>query len=265
MPRRFCVVLILLGVEMANRKVPFAILCCFLIAFILQGILKLCGVFVFEKALDWEIFEIIDNSMWLSIIYYSIIIFIAMYCLSFTLSVRPYSKCWYHYVILVVFAFGITTLKYLTGNASTTTGTARIDILYDIILYIFVPLLIYFTTPKRYRLFENMSLRNVVLIIAFQIMLYFIYLGLNYWSVILTSVIPSTQYIVYSASMLLIQLEVYIGLVAIMLSANICLNIFVKEYNMLKPVNIASDEAKKKEIERIKAEKASKKSNKDDK
>ena len=45
-----------------NSKVPIAILSCFLIAFILQGILKISGVFIFEKALDWEIFKIIDNS-----------------------------------------------------------------------------------------------------------------------------------------------------------------------------------------------------------
>ena len=47
-----------------NNKVPIAILSCFLIAFILQGVLKISGILVFEKALNWEIFDIIDTHKW---------------------------------------------------------------------------------------------------------------------------------------------------------------------------------------------------------
>lgn len=72
-----------------NNKVPIAVLSCFLIAFIIQGILKLCGIFVFEKALDLDIFKLIDNNLWLQIIYYSLIVFATMYCLSFSLTSRP--------------------------------------------------------------------------------------------------------------------------------------------------------------------------------
>jgi hypothetical protein len=69
--------------EKDNKKVPIAILSCFLIAFILQGILKISGLFVFEKALNLEIFNIIDNSILFQIFYYSLLSFISIYCLSF--------------------------------------------------------------------------------------------------------------------------------------------------------------------------------------
>ena len=59
---------------MLNKKVPLAILCCFLIAFLIQGILKLSGVFIFEKVLDWDIFSIIDSNLWLNILFNSIIL-----------------------------------------------------------------------------------------------------------------------------------------------------------------------------------------------
>ena len=84
---------------MKNHKVPSAILSCFLIAFIIQGVLKLSGIFVFDKALDWDIFKIIDNNKFLYVVYYSILIFIVEYCLSFALTTKCYSKKWYHTVI----------------------------------------------------------------------------------------------------------------------------------------------------------------------
>ena len=238
-----------------NNKVPFAILSCFTIAFVLQGILKLCGVFVFEKALNWDIFGIIDSTMWLAIIYYSIFVFITMYCLSFSFRRRAYSNKWYHYVILVVFAFGTTALKFLTNTAFTTTGTTAIDILYDLLLYIAVPLLIYFTSAKEDRLFKDNSLKNVVSIIVLQIFFYFLYLGLNYWSGLLSTIPPVAQNVVYAASALLLQIEVYIGLVALMLSINIFIKTQLKEDNMYKPINIASDAAKIAELKRVEKKK----------
>lgn len=241
-----------------NSKVPFAILSCFTIAFILQGVLKLCGVFIFEKALNWEIFALIDNNKFLSIIYYSILVLIAMYCLSFTLNRKPYSRKWYHYVILIFFAFGSTTLKFYTNTAMTTESSIVIDMLYDVVLYIIVPLIIHFTSGKETRLFKQYTVTKVVLIIMVQILLYFLYLGLNYWSAFISSIIPSLQYVAYASSALLIQLEVYIGVFNLMLTMNMLIQNFVKEEDMIKPINIATDEAKEKELKKVKEQKAKK-------
>lgn len=207
------------------RRVPAAILCCFAIAFVLQGVLKLSGVFIFEKALDWEIFKIIDNHLWLTIIYYSTIVFTTMYCLSFTLRRHAFSKYWWHYVIMLVVSFGTITIEYLIGTVMNT----RLSIIFDILFYIITPLIIYFTTPKKDRLFNKHTVTNVTIIIMAQILLYFLYLGLNYWSVVLNSIIPATQYTMSASVVLLVQLEVYIGLVSLMLSINIFINKFIKE------------------------------------
>ena len=236
--------------ETKNSKVPFAILSCFTIAFILQGVLKLCGVFIFEKALNWEIFTIIDNSKILSTIYFSIYIFITIYCLSFVLTSNPYSKKWYHYVIFVVASFGSATLK-IYANAMLTN--VAVDILFDLALYVGIPLLTYFTTPRKDRLFNKNTLRNILLVITMQILLYFLYLGLNYWSTILNTIIPSTQYLASASSAILVQLEVYIGLVSLMLTMNMLIRNFIKEGNMWEPINIATEEAKEKELAKRKA------------
>lgn len=241
-----------------NKKVPMAMLCCFSIAFIIQGILKLCGIFVFEKCLNWQIFEIIDSNQILMIIFYSLCVLMGMYCLSFAFTKHAYSKQWYHYIILLVFAFGITTLKFFTGSATTIETTVVVDILYDILLYMVVPLIIHFTTPRKNRIFEKYNITKVILIIMLQILLYFLYLGLNFWSDILNSIIPSTQHFFYASSTFLIQLEVYIGLVALMFSMNVFIQNFIKEGSMNKPINIASDKAKEEELKRVKERKETK-------
>lgn len=228
-----------------NRKVPVALLSCFSIAFIVQGVLKMCGVFVFEKCLNWKIFEIIDSTQVSMIIYYSILLFITMYCLTFTFTRHAYSNKWYHYVILFVFSFGVMTLKFLTGSATSIGTTIIIDILYDLLVYVCVPLLIQFTMKKQDRVFEKYSVTSVVFSIMLQIMLYFLYLGLNFWSDLLNSTIPATQTFFYASSTFLIQLEVYIGLFALMFSMNAFIQNFIKgEDKMNKPLNIASDKAK---------------------
>lgn len=240
-----------------NKKVPFAILSCFTIAFAIQAILKLCKVFVFEKALNWEIFAIIDNSKALSIIYYSCLVLSAMYCLSFAMTGRWYSKKWYHYVIMIVSAFGITTIKFLTGSALTTESSVAMDILYDVLLYVVVPIIIQFTTEKENRIFDKLNWTSAIMVSMIQILLYFLYLGLNYWSGILNSIIPQAQYVVYSSSMILLQSEVYIGLGSLMMTMNMLVQKFIeKEENMFKPVNIATEQAKVKELKRVKEIKA---------
>lgn len=204
---------------MSNRKVPTAILCCFLIAYIIQGILKLSGIFIFEKALDWDIFAIIDENIWLNILFNSIINIIAVYCLSFCLTTRPYSNKWYHYAIIIVSSVSMITLKLLV------VIPIQFQFLIDVYLYIIVPLVINLTTNKKYKVIN----KNFIIVLAIQILLYFCYLGLCYWSLLLNSLIPIDQTILNSANMFLTFLEVYIGLVTIMLSFNILLSNIKKE------------------------------------
>ena len=196
-----------------NKKVPIAILSCFLIAFVIQGLLKFCGVFIFEKALYWGIFTIIDSNIYLQITYYSIIVFITMYCLSFMLVDKPYSKQWWHYMVLIVFAFGITTFR-LIGTYSAT-----FNMFLDIVLYVLVPFFINVTTSKKHKIFEN-NLFGIVTTLSINIFMYFGYLGLNFWSNLLNSLLPIDTMWLPASTNLLIQLEVYIGLVTLMLSMN---------------------------------------------
>ena len=241
---------------MLNKKVPLAILCCFLIAFLIQGILKLSGVFIFEKALDWEIFAIIDSNLWLNILFNSIINIIAVYCMSFCLTTRPYSNKWYHYVIIVVSSVSMITLKLLVFIP------IKFQFLIDTFLYIVVPLIINLTTDKEYKIFKS---RNFVVIFAIQILLYFCYLGLCYWSSVLNSLLPIGQIVLNSMDTFLIYFEVYIGLIALMLSCNMLLSKIKGDINMHYPQNIASEKARKEELERINLIKANKKAKKNDK
>lgn len=237
-----------------NKRVPFAILCCFIIAFLVQGILKLCGVFIFEKVLDWEIFEIIDNNLWLNIIFNSIINIIAVYCLSFALTTRPYSNKWYHYIIIVVSSVAMMTLKLLVYIP------IRFQFLIDVYLYIIVPIIINITINKQYKLFADKKISNFIFILTMQSLLYFCYLGLCYWSNILNSLLPIEQTYLNSMTMFLIYFEVYIGLIIMMLCCNIFLKAIIKgEISMNYPQNIASDKAKKEELARVKKEKENKK------
>lgn len=208
---------------MKNQKVPVALLSCFLIAFVLQVLLKLCGVFVFEKALTWDIFRIIDSSKALSIIYYSLLNLIAVYCLSFALTSRSYSKKWYHYLLIFIGSFGITTFKFLLKTP------VQIEFLYDTISYIIIPVVINVTTSKEHRLFKLDNLTNVIMTITIQILLYFTYLGFCYWSSLLNSLILVTQVVVYASTTLLITLEAYTGLITLMLSLNILIKLIKKE------------------------------------
>ena len=242
---------------MSNNRVPLAILCCFFIAFVLQGILKLSGVFIFEKALDWDIFAIIDNTLWLDILFNSIINIIAVYCLSFALTTRPYSNKWYHYVIIALSSVAMITLKLLVDVP------VEFQFLIDIYLYIIVPLIINLTTSSEYKAFKN---KSFAITLTIQIMLYFCYLGLCYWSSLLNSILLIEPTQVCSMTSFLIFIEVYIGLVVIMLCCNILLSKIKKGVtDMIYPQNIASEDAKKKELERVKAEKESKKANKNGK
>lgn len=206
---------------MKNQKVVSAILSCFIIAFILQGVLKITGIFVFEKALDWQIFTIIDNSKCASLIYNSLLTTIIIYCLSFALSSKCYSNKWYHYVIILGSAFGIISIKTFTNVSD------RMYIVYDLIAYILIPLIINLTTKKDYKIYINNKLANIVITITIQILLYFCYLGLTYWSGLLNSFLPTSYYLIPSSTSFLIRLEVFIGLISLMLS----LNILIKNVN----------------------------------
>lgn len=197
-----------------NSKVPIAILSCFLIAFILQGILKISGVFIFEKALNWEIFKIIDNIVLVRIGYYSIFCSMTTYCLTFSLTNKPYSVKIYHYFILIIGCFLITACRMLVVTPF------YMEFIYDICLYILIPLSINFTTDKKYK-----NIKSPIITIALQIMLYFVYLGLAYWSNLLASLLPIAQTVLPASVHFLVKFEMYIGLVTLMLS----MNLFIKK------------------------------------
>lgn len=237
---------------MKNQKVPFAMLCCFLIAFVLQVSLKLGGVLMFEKALNWEIFAIIDSNKFINFIFYLLINLTAVYFLSFTLSSKPYSKNVWHYVILIVSTTIITMLRIIVQLNVVLT------IIFDILNYILVPTIINLTIKKKYKI--DSKLTYIITILSLQILLYFSYLGLNYWSVILNSTIPNSQLLLYASSNFLITFEVYTGLGLLMVTGNLLLEIIERRFlDMLIPINCADDEAKEKELEEVKAKKENKK------
>ena len=225
-----------------NRKVPMAILSCFLIAFILQGILKLSGIFIFEKALNWEMFRIIDENITLQIIYYSLLVSVTVYCLSFALTTKSYSKKWYHYFLIFIVTFVIITIRV------TKTISYELDIMFDICLYILIPFIVNLTTDKENKLFGN-KLNDIILTFTIQIGLYFCYLGLGYWSSLLTSIIPLDPIWLYSSLSFLTQFEMYIGIVTFTLSMNVLVIKIKEDMKMRRPIDIASDEAKIKELE----------------
>lgn len=196
-----------------NNKVPIAILSCFLIAFILQGVLKISGILVFEKALDWEIFSIIDKYKWLNILYYSLLSSMAIYCLSFSISTRPYSKKWYHYVIIFGTAFMIVWLRSKYSFELST------NIVIDVFAYIVIPFIVTITTDASCRPFKN-DVFGIVTTLSLNVLLYCCYLGLCYWSVLLNSLLPIKLMWLSSSANFLIQFEVYFGLFLFMLSSN---------------------------------------------
>lgn len=224
-----------------NGKVPVAVLSCFLIAFLVQGILKLCGVLVFEKALTWEIFKIIDSNLVLQIAYYSFLMFITVYCLSFSLTSKPYSSKWYHYIIIIIPVIAITTLRWLI------VLDIRIEIVLDFVLYVFIPFVVNLTTSKKDKIFAN-NITDIIVMLSIQIGLYFCYLGLTYWSSMLTSIIITNTVTLPASTNFLIQFEKYIGMIMFMLSMNIFIK-KIKESYMIRPLDIASDEAKEKELQ----------------
>jgi hypothetical protein len=233
-----------------NKKVPFAMLSCFFIAFILQGALKLSGVFVFEKVLDWQIFTLIDNSKILNTIFCTILMFITIYCLSFTFTTKFYSKKWYHYVFLFVSCAFIIILRLENTNIPFKT-----QILLDMFIYVVVPLVVNFTTPKEHKLFK-FNMTGIVSTICLHIMLYFVYLGLTYWSGLLGNCVFIEPKYYLSSANFLIKFEVYIGLILFMISSNLLMNyIKRRDSNMMLPFDIASDEAKEKELQELEEKK----------
>lgn len=229
-----------------NRKVFSAILSCFLIAFVIQGILKICGIFVFEKALNWGIFGIIDKNLWMQICYHSTINLIAIYCLSFSLNIKPYSDKWYHYLIIFLSAFGITACRMLLKMPFF------MEFVYDTILYIVIPTIVNLTISRENRICIGGKFSNIITSISIQIILYFCYLGLCYWSSLLSSRIIAIQTRMYVSTHFLIFFELYIGLILMMLSLNNFI-FYVKEKNkMIWPSNIATEKARKERILKVK-------------
>ena len=215
-----------------NKKVPITILSCFLIFFVLQGMLKISGVFIFEKALCWEIFEVIDNSIILQVIYYTLLNSITTYCLSFALTTRPYSNKWYHYVIIILNSALVINCRMFIQTPFF------MEFVYDIFLFVFTPTIIYLTTSTQYK-----SINNPIVILSMNILLYFTHLGLCYWSNLLSSLLPITQVALNASSHFLIRFESYIGLILLMITMNLYIK---KENNMNWPLDISTKLAKKK-------------------
>lgn len=203
-----------------NDRVPVAILSCFLIAFVLQGILKISGVFIFEKALDWQVFTLIDTNKFLYIINNFAITTIIVYCLSFTLTSKCYSKKWYHYILICIPTLIVIIIK------TFILMPLKIQFICDILLYIIIPLIVYFTTNKQDRLFSENSIFGAVSVISIQILLYFCYLGLCYWSNLLNSLLPIVQTYLSSSTIFLIYFEVYMAQILLMLSCNFMIKRF---------------------------------------
>lgn len=231
--------------EKDNSKVPVAVLSCFLIAFIVQGALKLCGVLVFEKALDWKIFAVIDSHKWLQVVYHSLLNMVCIYCLSFALTRRPYSRKWVHYLIIAGAAFGVTSFRMFANY------TMRTNILLDLLIYVVVPFAISITVESSDRLFERNTVFGIVVTLSINIFLYFAYLGLTYWSLLLNSLLPINPMWVVSSTNFLVNFEVYMALIVLMISINVLINKVKENKNMIMPQNIASKKAKltaKKEV-----------------
>ena len=176
---------------------------------------------------------------------------VCVYCLCFALTTKWYSKKWYHYVAI----FGICLINTIVKLNFTISFVGHM--LFDILLYILLPLFINITTNAKDKLLKK-SLFDIVLLITLQISLYFYYLGLGYWSGLLTSYLPQIPTLLSASTNFLIRLEMYIGVVMIMLSMNMVIR-KIKEVNMYIPMDIASDEAKIKELEELEAKKAEKK------
>ena len=234
-----------------NRKVPFAILSCFLIAFIVQGALKLGGVFIFEKTLTWDIFRIIDNNIYLNIFYNSALMYIIVYCLSFSFTSMPYSKKWWHYCLIGILCVTTISIKLLTNVSN------EMYVIYDLISYILIPFIINLTTSKEYKFNFDSKVVYVVSILAMHGLLYYLYLGLTYWSVLLNSFINITYIYVSASQCLLIRLEVFLGIIFLMLSLN---TIIKGGFKMVRPIDVANDEAKEKALQERKEKIEKKKS-----
>ena len=153
-------------------------------------------------------------------------------------------------------AFAFSTFARLYSNFDYQT-----HIILDVFVYVVIPLIIKFTLDKKDRLLEN-NLFNYILIVTIQIGCYFCYLGLEYWSSLLCSLLPINPEWVTSSTMFLLQLEEYIALVSFMLGTTLLVKLKKGENNMHLPVNISTEEAKVKELQDKKAKKNSKKNGK---
>ena len=123
--------------------------------------------------------------------------------------------------------------------------------MYDIVLYIGVHIIINSTTDKKYKLFEDKDITSIVITVSIQILLYFCYLGLTYWSSMLSSVIIESQTTVVASASFLIFFELYIGLALLMMSLNNLINKIKEIIVMIRPQNIASDEAIAEELAEV--------------
>lgn len=196
-----------------KNKIAVATLACFLVAFVAAYALKILGIFIFEKALDWQIFKIIDENRFLLIAFYTVLTFGIMYCLTFAPSGKLYSKIWWHYVILAATSIG-TVLGRLYF-----VPVPQAHFIYDIIAYIGIPII--------FNIFIFKTIDKMVAIVT-SIFLYFCFAGMTDWSNMLNELLDIYITNPPASTYMLIYTEVLIGLGLILLSGNYAIN-YLKE------------------------------------
>jgi|GEM_PF-5130821 len=200
-----------------KHKVATAFLVCFLTAFTSLYLLKIIGVpIVNEAVLNSGFFRFIDERKWLLVIYFCVLNLIGAYCLCFAMNDKPYSKVWWHYLVIVVPTILVTLGRIYLMPIS------QMDIVYDIILYIILPIFFAFFINK-----NNHNIKNKVILLLFTLILYFYFIGTTWWSAILNGYIYCENAPPAISSTFLIFLEVYIGL-GLLVAA---MNYFIKYKN----------------------------------
>ena len=124
--------------------------------------------------------------------------------MSFILTNKPYSDKWYHYALIIIISYFITWIR-TTYNLSYAMHT-----ILDIIGYVIVPFIINLTNNNKNKLFNN-NYASIVITLSLQVVFYFCYLGLTYWSSLLTSLIVINPMFVSTSRSFLIFFEVLLN------------------------------------------------------
>lgn len=217
-----------------KHKVAMSVFCCFLVAFVTLYAIKIFGVFLFGDLIAWSIWETIDSIKWLSIIYYCFWSILCTYLFVFTLNDKPYSKTWWHYIFIV-----IIPILCVLGRTYFIPFT-QMEFLYDIIQFILTPLLFWFILQKGYK--ENILYKFAIIIL--NIIMYFYYLGVKYYSRTVNQLTTLAFTQTTASAHFLINMEIYFGIMLLMILSNLTINYIKESGKMEKPLDIADLTAK---------------------